>query len=664
MRSKLMVSLALIALISAVPALADDGEIAERHFQDGVGFFEKGQYERASYHLEKAYRISEKWQHLEYVARTWLALGNYENATHALDGFLRKGGSAIPAAKRAWAKKELRRLGKEKGFQGDKKDADELFRTARELFTKGDYEKAAIELEKAYDLNPTWGYLDLIGRTELALDNLDRAAAAFGRFLAECGEEATEAQRDAVKKLLGEIEVRLAAEKKKEEAEARFREGRKLLEAKDYAGAAPVLELAYSLHPNWEYLDPIGAALAGVGANRRAAEAYSAYLQAGGGNVPPEQRAAVSAEIKRLSGLAAAGVDVPGSQAESRRGAELMRGRKYAEALAAFQLAYELNPDIRLFISIAQADEALGRHRDAIRLYDRYLAAAGAGVPAATKVEVDRRLGALKEKIAAEERRARAQVFFQSGTALYEQRAFEKAVIDFNKAYEIDPAFQILPSIAEAEAELKNYDRAVRTLEQYLADGGARLGPRQRGFTQKRIAYFQSLGRGETPAWTEGEAPERDELGQDAADRDLEQILSAGPGGAPAPGAKEEKKSDYWSPHKRLWTWILGGAGLACFGGSIATGVVARNEQEKVDDVCPGGVCPPEYIDGAQDRQDTVGDLRISTRVLFTAGSVGLAAGITLFFVEPLFARGSGSEVAIVPLLGDGDAGLTVAGRF
>jgi tetratricopeptide (TPR) repeat protein len=675
MRLQLTVILVLVALLGAATALAADDALAERHFQDGKAFFEKGQFERASYHLDTAYKIAGKWQYLEYIAKTWLALRNYENAFHALDAYLRKGGSAIPAAKKAWAKGELSRIEKEKKFQANKVEADAHFKTARDLYTQRNYEKAAIELEQAYDLNPTWGYLDLIGRTELALKNYDRAVAALEKFLAECGQEATEGQRASVKKLLGEIEGLVAADKKKAEADSHYQEGKKRLESEEFDEAAPALELAYSLYPNWEYLEALGAALAGTRSYRRAAEIYTAYLQQGGGKVAPEKRAALTEEIKRLSGLAAAEVNAQQSKSLEQQGAQLMRERKYGEALGLFQRAYEMNPNIGLFISMAQANEALGRYRDAIALYERYLEAGGSGVSKTTREDVNERLVALKDKIAAEERRARALVFFQSGTGLFAQRSYEQAAIQFNKAYETDPAFQILPSIAETEAVLKNYDLAVQKLEQYLKDGGKELSLDQREYTRKRIAYFQGLGRGETPGKTEAAAapPVKDELKEKAADDDLEDILSASaeedssaPPEKPEKKAKREKKeSSYdWDPGKRLWTWILGGVGLASFGGAIGTGVTAHKEQEKVDKVCPGGVCPPEYIKDAQDRQDTVGDLRLSTRVLLVAGIVGVSAGITFFFVEPLFAPESKAEVALVPVLDGESAGLAAVGRF
>ena len=47
-----IVTLVLTAAFVLTPCVrADDKDKADRHFEDGVAFLEKGQYERASYHL-------------------------------------------------------------------------------------------------------------------------------------------------------------------------------------------------------------------------------------------------------------------------------------------------------------------------------------------------------------------------------------------------------------------------------------------------------------------------------------------------------------------------------------------------------------------------------------------------------------------------------------
>ncbi len=482
MRSHLTAVTLLTFLLCAATALAQSPEEqAEKHYQDGAAFYDKGQYERASYHFDKAYKLAPKWQYLELIAKTWLALENYQNAAYALDAFLRKGGSNVPAAKKAWAKKQIEEIGKQKEYQANREAADGHFKVGRELYGKGEYEKAAIELEQAYDLSPSWEYLELTGRTEMALKNYDRAADAFDKFLSESGDKATASQRADVKKALEEVQTLLRVEKDKTEANADFEAGQKALDAGDYDEAAKSIDHAYSLYPNWEYLAALGQALAGGHSYRRAIEAYSGYLHKGGANVPDDKRKDVTAEIDRLTKLAAEEVNAQQSKGLEQRGLLLLKNKQYANALVQFQQAYELDPEIGLFIDMGQADEGLGKNRDAIDLYKRYLSEGGAAIPKAKRDEVDTRIAALEKKIEGEGTRAKAVSCFRLGVMFFDQGLYEKAANELNKAYEIDPDYRILPRIAETEAALKNYDRAVDKLEQYLKDGArsstTRCGP-------------------------------------------------------------------------------------------------------------------------------------------------------------------------------------------
>jgi tetratricopeptide (TPR) repeat protein len=669
----------LILLTCAGAALAQSPEEqGEKHFQDGSAFFEKGQYERASYHLDKAYKLGQKWQYLEIIAKTWLALENYENAAYALDAYLRKGGSNIPAAKKAWAKKQLEDLGKLKEYQANKAAAEVHFKNGRDLYGKGEYEKAAIELEQAYDLSPSWEYLDLTGRTETALENYDRAIAAFEKFLTECGEKATGAQRAAVKKQLEEVEALVKLDKDKEEAASHFDTGKKDLDKGDYGNAVKSLELAYGLYPNWEYLVVLGEALAGDRSYRRAIEAYSTYLQKGGGNVPDGQRKDVTAEIDRLSKLAAEEGNAQQSKNLEQRGILLMKDKQYTSAMVQFQQAYELDPNIVLFIDMGQADEGLGKYRDAVELYKRYLAEGGAGIPKAKKDEVEARIAALEKKIDGQATRAKAVSCFRLGVMFYDQGLFEKAANELNKAYEIDPDYRILPRIAETEAALKNYDRAAAMLQRYLDDGDKQLDAAAKASAKKRIAYFETLGRGgpEDKDAAAGRLPDDyDTERKPNRDDELEDVLAIGRGGqtedmeakAPVdlPKKKREAPSYDWDPKTRRWTWVVGGLGVVSLLGAIVTGSVAHSEQAKIDDVCPvPSECDPQYIDSVRDRADTVDNLRITTKVLATFGTAAVVSGVTLFFVEPLFGKKHGARVSLIPWAEDRDAGLTVVGRF
>jgi tetratricopeptide (TPR) repeat protein len=674
---RLQVLVVFVVLSFSVAATAGDEAEADKHFQDGKGFYEQKQYERAQYHLDKAYKLSAKWQYLEYIAKAWLALENYENASYALDAYLRKGGSSIPSDKRTWAKEQLESIKKLKEHQANKKEADAHFAKGRDLFVQKDYEKAAIELEEAYELNPSWEYLDLTGRTEAALKNYKAAIEDFEKFLDESLETATGAQRASVKKALEDVEAAEKAGMDKEEAVAHYEAGKKHLDDGEYDKAVKSLDLAYNLNPTWEYLDSLGKALAGIQSYRRACDAYSAYLQRGGSNVPEGRQAEIKDEIKRLAALASEEMNVEKSKGLADQGVGLLKDGRYAAALDQFEKAYELDPGIGLFVFIAQANEGLGKYHEAITAYKRYLDEGGDGIPKEKRSEIEKRLEALNGKISLRASQAKALSCFKMGVMFFDQELYEKAANEFNRAYEIDPNYQILPRIAATEGALKNYDLAIEKLEKYVKDGGDKLSETQVSGARAAIKRYKALADGAAPEKSGDDlALAPDEYGTASPDENLDAILepskadkSAIETGKPAEGAPEQgASSGYdWDPRKRFWTWIVGGVGLGGCAAAIVTGAVAHSEQKKIEKICPGNVCPVEYLESATDRQGTVDNLRLTTRILLIAGGAMVAGGITLFFVEPLFGRSerpAGAQVSLVPVVEGDTAALIVIGRF
>jgi hypothetical protein len=71
-------------------------------------------------------------------------------------------------------------------------------------------------------------------------------------------------------------------------------------------------------------------------------------------------------------------------------------------------------------------------------------------------------------KEAQEEARTR----YQRGTQLYSDGAYELALIEFQRAYELAPSYKILYNVAQVNAQLGNYAGALKAFQRYLAEGG------------------------------------------------------------------------------------------------------------------------------------------------------------------------------------------------
>jgi hypothetical protein len=74
----------------------------------------------------------------------------------------------------------------------------------------------------------------------------------------------------------------------------------------------------------------------------------------------------------------------------------------------------------------------------------------------------------------------KARAVFRQGVELFREGNSEAAVAEFRKAYRLAPSYRILYNIGQAYSELHDYVNALRTLQQYLADGGVDIAPERR----------------------------------------------------------------------------------------------------------------------------------------------------------------------------------------
>lgn len=86
-------------------------------------------------------------------------------------------------------------------------------------------------------------------------------------------------------------------------------------------------------------------------------------------------------------------------------------------------------------------------------------------------------------KAALDEARAR----YQRGIKLYSDGAYESALIEFERAYELAPAYRILYNIAQVSLALTDYPKALEYFRQYLDEGGADVPEPRRQEVQKQL---------------------------------------------------------------------------------------------------------------------------------------------------------------------------------
>jgi hypothetical protein len=84
-----------------------------------------------------------------------------------------------------------------------------------------------------------------------------------------------------------------------------------------------------------------------------------------------------------------------------------------------------------------------------------------------------------------------AQVHFERAIQLYQARAYEEALAEFQRAYQLAPRYQVLFNIAQVHYQLNEYAEALRAFEGYLRRGGHALSGERRAFVQRELAELR-----------------------------------------------------------------------------------------------------------------------------------------------------------------------------
>jgi Tfp pilus assembly protein PilF len=84
--------------------------------------------------------------------------------------------------------------------------------------------------------------------------------------------------------------------------------------------------------------------------------------------------------------------------------------------------------------------------------------------------------------------REQARTRFDRGVQLYNDQEYERALIEFDRAYALAPSYHVLFNIAQVSAQLRKYAKAVKTFERYLEEGGAQIPADRVAEVQKELA--------------------------------------------------------------------------------------------------------------------------------------------------------------------------------
>jgi tetratricopeptide (TPR) repeat protein len=179
--------------------------------------------------------------------------------------------------------------------------------------------------------------------------------------------------------------------------------------------------------------------------------------------------------------------------------------------------------------------------------------------------------------------RAVARAHFDRGLALARERDYARALLEFQRAYEVSPHFSVLYNIARAELALNRRAQALTTLQRYLDEAGDRVEPPRKAEVEALLVRLRSeLEAAEQPPPSASEpsaTAQPDPTDADAAKSEARQ--SPRPSAAAPSTGRTQPPVDLFastparnsptprSDAQRSIAYVLGGAGLVLSGAAL-----------------------------------------------------------------------------------------------
>ncbi|HJL14345.1 MAG TPA: tetratricopeptide repeat protein [Sandaracinaceae bacterium LLY-WYZ-13_1] len=227
----------------------------------------------------------------------------------------------------------------------------------------------------------------------------------------------------------------------------------------------------------------------------------------------------------------------------------------------------------------------------------------------------------------------RARLHFESGRSYFAEGAYDRALQEFEQAYELSPRTPMLFNLGTTYERLGRLEEARDAFQRYLDESGP--DAQNRELLERRVANLERR----IDARARGE-----ELAEDQPEGSATAPASAGPSSAPPPG---DDGGD---------GLVLGGAiALGVAGaGFVLTGILgglALAEESSVQDGCFAmGSCTPDDVSS----MDT---LAVAADVAWISASVVAAAGVVLVVLGALSDGGGDDARAALRFTGTGLAG-------
>lgn len=297
---------------------------------------------------------------------------------------------------------------------------------------------------------------------------------------------------------------------------------------------------------------------------------------------------------------------------------------------------------------------------------------------------------------AAAQASADAGAHFERGVGFFKDGDYVAAMVEFKKAYELDPNYRVLYNLGQCSRELRDYAAALTSFESYLAQGRTEIDPDRRsrvegwvgdlrgkvgkltiatnvegaevavddvavGKTPLPAAVVVNAGRRKLTMSKVGYAPLTrivDVAGTEDKKLDVDMVPLAAdapaPSGGPGPTTPPETE-DGPSP----WPWAVVAATAATGTATAILGVLALGKKSDFEETLE------TYPTSATEVEDARGEARtfaIAADVMAGVTIAGAAVAIVGFVIEGQKPSSSGAAPAPVRVLaGPGFTGVTGA---
>jgi tetratricopeptide (TPR) repeat protein len=288
-----------------------------------------------------------------------------------------------------------------------------------------------------------------------------------------------------------------------------------------------------------------------------------------------------------------------------------------------------------------------------------------------------------------------ASAHFERGVGFTKDKDYVAAMVEFKKAYALDPAPLVLFNIGQTANELKDYAGALRAYEQYLKDGAAEIDEERRkkvqsliddlrgktanigievnvtgasvavddvdvGLTPLSAPVLMNAGRRKISISKSGYEPLTrfvEIAGTEKKQLSFEIVSLSGGAAAPSGETPSSPPEIEHTP----WPWI----GLAATAGAaVATGVAGGRTVSKHSEYEAALATVPTSKDRIEDARSAAQTLALATDVLLgvtIAGAALTALAFGLDYGRSSEAPAGAPQVSVSPVVGPGFVGVSGA---